>query len=128
MKRNIIVAIAVFLVGAATLQALPYDKAATVQVMRDNVARIGAIKAAAAASDWNKAAQLFFDFANAAQAEMAMDPPKGFKEDWTATWQGFIDQAYRGVGACAEKDPAKVLKALDDLVVINKHGHGTFRF
>jgi hypothetical protein len=128
MKRSSLLIILFAFFGASALQALPYDKAATILVMRANVARVGTIKTAVAAGDWNGAALAFFDYAKAGQSEMAMDPPKGSKDDWIATWQSFIDQAYRGVGACAGKDPATVLKALDDLVNINKHGHATFRF
>ncbi|MEI6877203.1 MAG: hypothetical protein WCL50_18985 [Spirochaetota bacterium] len=127
MKRSVIAIALVFLASVAVIAA-PYDKAATVTVMRANVARMQAIKAAAAAGDFNAAAQAFFDYAKAAQAEIQMDPPKGSKDDWIQTWQTFVDDAYRGVGACADKDAAKVLKALDELVSVNKHGHSTFRF
>ncbi len=126
MKRSVI-AIALVLLASTAVLAAPYDKAATVAVMRANVARMQAIKAAAAAGDFNAAAQAFFDYAKAAQSAMLMDPPKGSKEDWNQTWQAFVDAAYRGVGACAEKDAAKVLKALDELVLVNKRGHSTFR-
>ena len=128
MRHSLPILLALVLLCGGAAFAAPYDHNATVAVMRANVARMQAIKTAAAAGDFNAAAQAFFDYAKAAQSEMLMDPPKGSKDDWMATWQSFVDQAYRGVGACADRDGPKVLKALDDLVNINKHGHATFRF
>ena len=128
MKRSLLLFLSIAFFVSLGVSAAPYDKDATVLVMRANVARMQTIKTAVAARDWNTAAQAFFDYAKAGLAEMAMDPPKGSKEDWITTWQYFVEQAYRGVGTCAEKDPAKILKALDDLVAVNKHGHSTFRF
>ena len=57
-----------------------------------------------------------------------MDPPKGSQEDWVKIWNSFQDKAFIGIGACGERDAAKVLKALDDLVAVNKIGHPEFRF
>ena len=57
-----------------------------------------------------------------------MDPPKASADDWARIWNSFQDKALLGAGACGERDPVKVLKALDDLVAVNKPGHSEFRF
>lgn len=108
--------------------AEPYDKDAVVLAMRANQARIGVIKTAVANSDFFKAGQAFFDYASLAARMQAMDPPKNSRDDWLKIWSLFQDKAFLGIGACGERDSAKVLKALDELVALNKIGHPEFRF
>jgi hypothetical protein len=128
MRKTVLSALVLlFALGAAQLWATPYDKAATVAAMRGNMARVGTIKAAVAAGDYFAAAQSFMEYATEASGMMKSDPPKGSKDDWIAIWQAFEDQALTGVGLCATKDSAKVLKALDDLVALNKKGHPEFK-
>jgi hypothetical protein len=116
-----------FALGASQLMAAPYDKAATVAAMRANLARVQTIKTAVSAGDYFAAAQSFMEYATEASNMMKSDPPKGSKDDWIAIWQAFEDQSLTGVGLCATKDSAKVLKALDDLVALNKKGHPEFK-
>jgi hypothetical protein len=128
MRKAMLTTLLVLLaLGAAQLWATPYDKAATVAAMRANYARVGTIKNAVTAGDYFAAAQSFMEYATEASNMMKSDPPKGSKDDWVAIWQAFEDQALTGVGLCATKDSAKVLKALDDLVAINKKGHPEFK-
>jgi len=110
------------------VSAEPYDKDAVVSAMRANQARIGVVKTAVASNDFFKAGQAFFDYASLAARMQAMDPPKGSKDDWVRLWNLFQDKAFLGIGACGERDSAKVLKALDELVALNKIGHPEFRF
>lgn len=108
--------------------AEPYDKDVVVSAMRANQARIGVIKTAVANNDFFKAGQAFFDYASLAAKMQAMDPPKNSRDDWLKVWNLFQDKAFFGIGACGERDAAKVLKALDELVALNKIGHPEFRF
>jgi hypothetical protein len=124
-----------FLVSLVLLVAIPlsvfsdpYSKDTVVAAMRANVARVSIIKAAVAKQDYFTAAQAFFEYAALAVEMRKMDPPKGSKDDWLAIWNMFQDKAFLGIGACGERDSAKVLKALDDLVAVNKIGHPEFRF
>jgi len=124
-----------FLVALVLLVALPlaafagpYNKDFVVAGMRANQARIGLVKTAVANQDFFAAAQAFFDYAKLAAELQKMDPPKGSKDDWVRLWNMFQDKAFLGVGACGERDSAKVLKALDELVAVNKIGHPEFRF
>ena len=108
--------------------AEPYDKDTVVAAMRANQARISVVKTAVANNDFFKAGQAFFDYASLAARMQAMDPPKGSKDDWVRLWNLFQDKAFLGIGACGERDATKVLKALDELVAVNKLGHPEFRF
>ena len=129
MKKVSFIAVLVLLVllPIATF-AEPYDKNVVVAAMRANVARVGFIKTAVAKNDYFAAAQAFFEYASEAAKMQVMDPPKNSKEDWLKLWNMFQDKAFLGIGACGERDAAKVLKALDELVAVNKIGHPEFRF
>jgi len=96
--------------------------------MRANQARIDVVKTAVANNDFFKAGQAFFEYATLAARMQGMDPHKGSKGDWVRIWNLFQDKAFLGIGACGERDAAKVLKALDELVAVNKIGHPEFRF
>lgn len=129
MKKVAFLAILMlFVVLPFTVFAEAYNKDFVVAGMRANVARVGAVKAAVASGDYFAAGQAFFEYAKLAAELQKMDPPKGPQEDWVKLWNAFQDKAFLGVGACGERDAAKVLKTLDELVAINKIGHPEFRF
>jgi len=129
MKKVSFIAVLILLVALPLLAfAEPYNKDFVVAGMRANQARIGIIKTAVANQDFFAAAQAFFDYAKLASELQKIDPPKGSKDDWVRIWNIFQDKAFFGIGACGERDSAKVLKALDDLVAVNKIGHPEFRF
>jgi hypothetical protein len=127
-KASFLAVLVIFVMLPMFAFADPYDKDFVVTAMRANQARIGVIKTAVANNDFFKAAQAFFDYASLAAKMQTMDPPKNSKEDWLRLWNMFQDRAFLGIGACGERDAAKVLKALDELVAVNKIGHPEFRF
>ena len=129
MKKYSFLAVLIILVMLPiSAFADPYDKDVVVAAMRGNVARVSFIKSAVAKNDYFAAAQAFFEYASEAVRMQTMDPPKNSKDDWLKLWNMFQDKAFIGIGACGERDAAKVLKALDELVAINKIGHPEYRF
>ncbi len=129
MKKVSFIAVLILLVLIPiSVVAEPYDKDVVVAAMRANVARVGFIKSAVAKNDYFSAAQAFFEYASEAARMQTMEPPKNSKENWLKLWNVFQDKAFIGIGACGERDSAKVLKALDELVAVNKIGHPEFRF
>jgi len=128
MKRiSILVAIALLVGIPFAAGADAYEKEVVVANMRANVARIGTIKAAVAEGNFLAAAHSFYEYGSEAALLHEMDPPKGSKEEWRKIWADFQDTAFKGVGACGERDGPKALKLLDELVALNKVGHPTFR-
>lgn len=101
-----------------------YDRDKVVAVMRDNVALMGEINSAAEAEDWVLAAQKLFAIADGMVEIMKYDPPRGSKEDWTATMSEFVYAAYRGIGACGEMDPDGLQESISTLRRLNREGHG----
>ncbi len=128
MKKSFVLLAIIFLtVLPFSVVADAYDGKFVVENMRANVARIGAIKAAVGAGDFGAAAKAFYDYGNEAGMLQKMDPPKGSKDEWVKIWVAFQDTAFKGVGACGERDAEKALKLLDEIVALNKPGHESFR-
>jgi hypothetical protein len=128
MRKSItLVAIALLVGLPLALSADAYDKAAVVQNMHSNAARITVIKNAIAVGDFFAAGSAFFDYGSEAAAMQKMDPPKGSKDQWVKIWTDFQDKAFMGVGACGERNAEKSLKILDEIVGLSRVGHPTFR-
>lgn len=127
-KLSFLATLILLVILPVSVLAEPYDKDIVVSAMRANVARVGFIKTAVANNDFFSAGQAFFEYASLAAEMKKMEPPKNSKDDWLKIWNIFQDKAFIGVGACGERDVAKVLKALDELVAVNKIGHPEFRF
>lgn len=128
MKRTLCLFAIVLFVGIPfSLSADAYDQSFAVQNMRNNVARISIVKNAVAANDFHAAGAAFFAYGDDAATMQKMDPPKGSKEEWVKLWSSFQDVAFRGVGACGERDAEKTLKILDELAAFSKTGHMSFR-
>lgn len=128
MRKSSFLLVAFLFAGLSSAAfADAYDKDAVVAGMRANVARVGAIKTAVAAQDFFAAGKSFFEYGALAAAMQKMDAPKGSQEEWSDIWVAFQDKAFEGVGACGERDAAKALKILDDIVAMNKVGHPAFR-
>jgi hypothetical protein len=128
MKRSSLFLAIVLLVGLPlALSADAYDKAAVVENMHSNAARITVIKNAIAAGDFFAAGSAFFAYGSEAASMKMMDPPKGSKDQWVKIWTDFQEKAFMGVGACGERDAEKSLKILDEIVALSRVGHPSFR-
>ena len=71
------------------------------KVTRDNVALMGKIKAAAG--------------------------NRVFNASWDATYDEFVNSAYKGIDACGEKDLDRLNAAIAELGALNKKWHSQFR-
>lgn len=129
MKKFLVAALFFgFLAGVVNAQALvPYDKNVVVKAMRDNMSLTTKVRTSIGAGDFNAAAQAFFDLAKIGVELKKMAPPKGSADDWAKLWDDFTNDAYKGVGACGEKDAAKAKKQLDAIMNSQRGGHGAFK-
>jgi hypothetical protein len=120
------IALVALLFAAANAWA-EYDKAAVVQVMRQNISKINEAKTAAAKADYFAAATAFFDIAKGMNGIKAFNPYKGEQENWEKTIDAVVAAAFRGIGASAEKDLAGVNKQIAELQALNKAGHSAHK-
>ncbi len=100
-----------------------YDKAEVVRVMRQNVSKLNEARTAATKGDFYVAAAAFFEIAKGMQGIREFAPYKGEKDSWVKNVDAVVAAAFRGIGACAEKDLAGVNKQIAELQALNKAGH-----
>lgn len=113
--------------GSVFAQSSAYDKATSVQVMRDNASLLGQINAAASRSDFYVAAEKLMLMAQGMSKLLSMVPPKGDKAQWENTIKAFLDAAYKGIGACGTKDLGALQASIKDLRTLNSQGHKEFK-
>lgn len=114
-------------IGISFFVFAEYDRDRVVQVMRNNVALMGAIGDAAKSENWELAAQKLFELAEGMIDVRQFDPPRGSKEDWDDTMTQFVSAAYRGIGACGARDSDGLQEAIGQLLQLNRQGHGAHK-
>ncbi len=124
--KKILLPILVFIL--LTLQVYgDYNKDTMVKTMRNNLAQLKAMKAAAANKDFDAAAEAIWALADGMKSVRGFTPLKGTKEGWVETIDDLVTAAYKGIGACGEKNIEKLNQAIAELGAFPKKGHGQFR-
>ena len=114
----------VLLVGVSSLIYAEYNRDRVVEVMRNNVALLGATGKAAQSEEWELAAQKLFELAQGMIDIRRFDPPRGSKEDWEGTMTEVINAAFIGIGACGTRDADALQASIGTLRQLNRQGHG----
>ena len=127
MKKLILTLALTGLVFAQTLCAQTYDRGEVIKVMRQNVTLLNGVKADLGASKLTDAADKFYQFAKGQSSILIYTPPKGTKTEWDRINGAFVTAALKGVASSLANDKIKAQAALDELLALNKEGHGTFR-
>lgn len=125
MKVSLIALVAL-LFATANVWA-EYDKAEVVRVMRQNMSKLNEAKTAAAKGDFYVSAAALFELAKGMNGIKDFNPYKGEQAHWEKTMDAVITAAFRGIGACAEKDLAGVNKQIAELQALNKEGHSAHK-
>lgn len=127
MKKMTLTALVLGLLVLPGLSAQTYDRDVVTKTMRQDLALVNGLKADIAANKFFEAADKFYELGKINQAMLAFTPRKGTKAEWDRVWDSLISAAFRGVGACGEKDKVKAQKALDDISAAMSAGHSQFR-
>jgi hypothetical protein len=104
-----------------------YNRDAVVKAMRNNVAQLSAMKAAAASSDFDAAAEAIWSLAEGMKSIRGYTPPKGATAGWDKMIDDLVVSAYKGIGACGERDAGKLNQAIAELSAFAQKGHSQFR-
>jgi hypothetical protein len=124
--KKILLPILVFIL--LTLQVYgEYDKDAVVKAMRNNLTQLKAMKAAAANKDFDAAAEAIWALADGMKSVRGFTPLKGTPTGWANTIDELVAAAYKGIGACGEKDIGKLKGAIAELGSFARKGHSQFR-
>lgn len=121
-----VVTLALFVLAAAAGFA-EYDKDTMVKTMRNNLASLPKLNAAANAGNFMEAAGYLLSMAQGMYAVKDYTPPKGEKANWDATFKGFLKAAFMGLAACGNEDQAALKAAVAELTKIRDAGHKEFK-
>lgn len=126
-KRAVLIGLIVVLMLVCVHLFADYDRSAVVKVMKANGALMGKLKQAAKAEDYFTAAEALMGIAREMKSLDAVTPMKGSKAEWDRIHNDLIDAAFKGIGACGEKDGDELNKYIGEISSLLKKGHSMFR-
>ena len=128
MKKRFYLIIAVLVLLLITPQLFAqYNRDAVVSVMRNSYKLIGEINTAAKANDFYTTAVKLMELAEDFKTLEQTPPPRGSRAEWDRIHDELIQAAFRGIGACGERD-GKVLQAeISKIMALNQEGHSKFK-
>lgn len=103
-----------------------YDSAQTKAAMKQAAQTFKELNDKAAARDYFAAAEKFMDLAKLFKGLESAAPPACDQAQWARITDGIVNSAFRGIGACGQKDDAGIKQAIADIVKFRDEGHKTF--
>jgi hypothetical protein len=128
MKRGLLILTVVAFVALLAPQAFAqYNRTEVVNQMRASYGLVQEINKAVGSQDFYTAAVKLMELAEGHKALTALAPPKGSKAEWDRIHNDLVAAAFRAIGACGERDAAKLQSEMGRIFALNKEGHDKFR-
>ena len=128
MNKRFVLLVAVVVLLLITPQLFAqYNREAVVSVMRDSYRLMGEINTAAAANDYYTTAVKLMEHAEAFKTLEQTPPPQGSRAEWDRIHNELIEAAFRGIGACGERDSKALQAELSKITAFNREGHSKFK-
>jgi hypothetical protein len=103
-----------------------YDIDKTKAAMKQAAQTIKELNDKAAAKDYFATAEKFMDLAKIFKGTENDSPPACDQALWARIHDGIVKAAFKGIGACGQKDDAAIKKAIADIVKLRDEGHKKF--
>ena len=104
-----------------------YNREAVVSVMRNSYQLIGEINTAANANDYYTTAVKLMELAEGFKTLEQTPPPRGSRAEWNRIHDELIQAAFRGIGACGDRDSKALQAEISKIMALNQEGHGKFQ-
>jgi hypothetical protein len=128
MNRRFFLVIALMLLFLITPQLFAqYNRDAVVSVMRSSYKLIGEINTAAGENDFFATAVKLMELAEAFKTLEQTPPPRGSRAEWDRIHNELIQAAFRGIGACGERDSKALRAEISTIMALNQEGHSKFK-
>jgi hypothetical protein len=128
MKKRFYILVAVAALLLITPQVFAqYNRDAVVSVMRDSYKLIGEINAAANSEDFFTTAVKLMELAEGFKTLEQTPPPRGSRTEWDRIHNELIAAAFRGIGACGDRDGRALKAEISTIMALNQEGHGKFQ-
>ena len=126
-KRFYLIAAAIVLLLIAPQLFAQYNREAVVSVMRNSYKLIGEINTAANENDYYTTAVKLMELAEDFKTLEQTPPPRGSRAEWDRIHNELIQAAFRGIGACGERDSKALQGEISTIMALNKEGHDKFK-
>ena len=128
MRKKLSAILILLILLVAVPQAFAqYNRSAVLSVMRGSYALLGEIKNAAKSDDYYTAALKLMELAEGFKSLQEVSPPRGSEAEWDRLHGEVVEAAFRGIGACGEKDKERLDLEISKIMELNKEGHSKFR-
>ena len=128
MKRAFLILTVVASVALLAPNAFAqYNRSAVVDAMRTSYGLVQEIGKASGSQDFYTAATKLMELAQVHKGLAALAPPKGSKAEWDRVHNDLVSAAFRAIGACGERDAAKLQAEMGRIFALNKEGHDKFK-
>ncbi|MCK5673940.1 MAG: hypothetical protein KAH95_11225 [Spirochaetales bacterium] len=104
-----------------------YDGNNVKNVMRANIQLMGNIGKAIETEDFEAAADSLMELAQGMISIRDYSPNRGTQDSWDDIFDGFINTAFIGIGACGTKDIDLLEEAFGELRKFNSDGHSAHK-
>ncbi len=122
-KKNVLIVAAVLFFVTTIAAFAEYNQSEVKRVMRDSIQLMKSTGTAAEAKDYQAAGESLMKLAQGMILIRDYTPPRGSQADWDATMEAFINAAFKGIGACGNKDIDGLNTAISELKRLNYQGH-----
>lgn len=122
-KKNVLVVAAVLFFVTTMAAFAEYNQSEVKRVMRDSIQLMKSTGIAAESKDYQAAGESLMKLAQGMILIKDYTPLRGSKADWDATMEAFINAAFKGIGACGNKDIDNLNAAISELKRLNYQGH-----
>jgi hypothetical protein len=128
MKKRLYFTIGVIVLLLITPQLFAqYNRDAVVSVMRNSYRLIGEINTTANAQDFYTTAVKLMELAEGFKTLEQTPPPRGSRAEWDRIHTELIQAAFRGIGACGERDGKALQAEISKIMAYNQEGHSKFK-
>jgi hypothetical protein len=128
MKKEFALAFAlILLIGLLPSAHASHNQEQVEKKASSNSYLIAQINAATVAKDFSAAAGWLTELAQNYKALDSTDPAKGSKIEWKRIHADIISAAFRGIGACGEKDLQKLKTEVAAIMALHKEERAKFK-
>ncbi len=126
-NRRVVLLVLILLLMASFSAFAEYDRNNVKNVMRANIQLMGNIGNAIEKEDFDAAAESLMELAQGMISIRDYSPNRGSQDSWDDIFDGFINAAFIGIGACGTQDIDLLEEAFDELREFNSDGHSAHK-
>ncbi len=126
-NRKVYLLVLILIVITSFSAYAEYDRNNVKNVMRANIQLMGDLGKAIEMEDFAAAANSLMELAQGMISISDYSPTRGAQGSWDNIFEGFINSAFIGIGACGTKDIDLLEEVFSELRAYNSEGHSAHK-